>query len=439
MEEDTHNSLSPFAGITLEAILSPANLLEALKRVEANKGAPGIDGMSTEELRSYICLNPGMLTRMIREGKYRPSPVKRVSIPKEEEGKFRDLGIPTVIDRLVQQATAQVLDWHFDRTFSNRSYGFRRDTCAQFAVLEAARLANEGYRWVADIDLAKFFDTVNQSRLIRKLSDRIEDGRVVSLIHRMLRAGVEVEGKILPTNEGLAQGGPISPILANLYLDELDKELERRGHKFVRYADDLLILCRSRRAAERVMRSISDFIEKTMKLRVNRDKSRVAYITDETVKFLGHGFYQNSRSMEVTPCVHKRSKEKLKGTLKTILARNRERSIEEVKQTLKHKLRGWMNYFKYADNHFFCRSTDKWIRRRIRQILWKAWKKVKTRYKALRKLGKDHVTALMYANTRKSYWRVANSPILATSLTNEVLLKHDWSWLCCYAEKEVKV
>lgn len=432
MDKDTHNQTS-FPEITLEVILSQPYLVEALKRVEANKGAPGVDGMRTDQLREYICQHPGELTRAIKQGLYRPSPVKRVSIPKDERGKFRDLGIPTVIDRLVQQATALLLDMHFDKTFSNQSYGFRRGTNAQMAVLEVTRLANLGYRWTVDIDLAKFFDTVNQSRLMRKLADRIKDGRVLSLIHRMLRAGVEVEGEVLPTEEGLAQGGPISPILANLYLDELDKELEKRGHKFVRYADDLIILCKSKRAAQRTMSSVSKFLTEKMKLRVNQDKSKVAYIASPKVKFLGHGFYQNPKTGEVKPTVHEKSKKRLQKSIKVLLSRNRKCSIEEVKQNLINKLRGWMNYFKYAAKKSFTKDMDGWIRRRIRQLLWKTWKRVRTRYRALRKLGLDHLQAYVFANTRKSYWRIAESFILTTTLTNEVLRKNGWVWLSCYA------
>ena len=238
--DNTAQDQSAFTEITLEAILSRENLALALKRVEANKGAPGVDGMRTEELRDYIFEHPGELTSAILSGKYRPAPVKRVTIPKPEKGKFRNLGIPTVIDRLVQQAVAQKLSDSYDSTFSMSSYGFRPTRSAHDAIFKVMGEADQGYVWAVDMDLEKFFDTVNHSRLIRKLSERIKDGRVISLISRMLKSGVSVEGKVEESEVGLMQGGPLSPLLANIYLDELDKELERRGHRFARYADDLV-------------------------------------------------------------------------------------------------------------------------------------------------------------------------------------------------------
>ncbi len=309
-EEDTHN-LNLYASITLEAILEPTNLKEALKRVIANRGAPGVDGMEVGQLLDWIRSHPGQLTKAIKEGTYRPSPVKRASIPKEEPGKFRDLGIPTVIDRLVQQATAQVLDWAYDRDFSDRSFGFRRNMRAHHALRVITAEADQGYRWAVDMDLAKFFDTVNHSRLIRKLSLKIKDGRVISLIHKMLRSGVQIKGEIKPTEIGLMQGGPLSPLLANIYLDELDKELEKRGHRFARYADDLICIPQT--------------------------------------KFLGYGFYYSRTKREVRLTIHEKSKQKLKDTIRKLLSRSPKTSIESVKQLLAQKLRGWMNYFQLAD------------------------------------------------------------------------------------------
>ena len=424
--DNTAQDQSAFTEITLEAILSRENLALALKRVEANKGAPGVDGMRTEELRDYIFEHPGELTSAILSGKYRPAPVKRVTIPKPEKGKFRNLGIPTVIDRLVQQAVAQKLSDSYDSTFSMSSYGFRPTRSAHDAIFKVMGEADQGCVWAGDMGLEKFFDTVNHSRLIRKLPERIKDGRVISLISRMLKSGVSVEGKVEESEVGLMQGGPLSSLLANIYLDELDKELERRGHRFARYADDLVILCKSKRSAQRTLASVTRFIEGRMKLKVNETKTTVSYIT-RSVKFLGHGFYKTK--VGFFPTVHPKSKERLKNALREVLSRNRKKSIEDVKETLRKKLRGWCEYFKFAKYEKRSKETDEWIRRRIRQLLWKTWKRVRTRYSALRKLGCMHELALQWANTRKGYWRIANSPILAMTLNNDFLKNHGWCWL----------
>lgn len=424
--ENTAHTPPAFTGITLEAILSTENLLTALKRVESNRGAPGVDGMTTEEIRAYIFAHPGELRSAILTGKYRPSPVKRVSIPKPERGKYRDLGIPTVIDRLVQQAVAQILAYAYDNTFSVTSYGFRPMLGAQDAILKVVATADQEYEWAVDMDLEKFFDTVNHSRLIRKLSARIKDGRVLSLITRMLKSGVLIDGKVVKTEVGLMQGGPLSPLLANIYLDELDKELEARGHRFARYADDLIILCRSKRAALRTLDSVTRFVEGRMKLKVNRDKTSVCHLT-RGVKFLGHGFYKTKDGFY--PTLHQKAKDRLKDSLRMILSRNRKMGLDEVKEKLRHKIRGWCAYFKYAHYTAWQQDTDMWIRRRIRQLLWTTWKKVRTRRRALLQLGCDEETAHKWANTRKGAWRVAHSQILSTKLTNGILKKNGWCWL----------
>lgn len=388
--DNTAQDQSAFTEITLEAILSRENLTLALKRVEANKGAPGVDGMTTEELRKYIFEHPGELTSAILSGKYRPAPVKRVTIPKPEKGKYRNLGIPTVIDRLVQQAVAQKLSYSYDGTFSMSSFGFRPTRSAHDAIFKVMSEADQGYVWAVDMDLEKFFDTVNHSRLIRKLSTRIKDGRVISLITRMLKSGVWTQGKVEKSEVGLMQGGPLSPLLANIYLDELDKELEKRGHRFARYADDLVILCKSKRSAQRTLKSVTRFIEGRMKLKVNETKTTVSHIT-RGVKFLGHGFYKTKDGY--FPTVHPKSKERLKNALREILSRNRKQSIPVVKEMLNKKLRGWCEYFKFAKYEMWSKATDEWIRRRIRQLLWKTWKLVRTKYAALRKLGCTHCQA----------------------------------------------
>lgn len=424
--DNTAQDQSAFTEITLEAILSRENLTLALKRVEANKGAPGVDGMTTEELRKYIFEHPDELTSAILSGKYRPAPVKRVTIPKPEKGKYRNLGIPTVIDRLVQQAVAQKLSYSYDGTFSMSSFGFRPTRSAHDAIFKVMSEADQGYVWAVDMDLEKFFDTVNHSRLIRKLSTRIKDGRVISLITRMLKSGGWTQGKVEKSEVGLMQGGPLSPLLANIYLDELDKELEKRGHRFARYADDLVILCKSKRSAQRTLKSVTRFIEGRMKLKINETKTTDSHIT-RGVKFLGHGFYKTKDGY--FPTVHPKSKERLKNALREILSRNRKQSIPVVKEMLNKKLRGWCEYFKFAKYEKWSKATDEWIRRRIRQLLWKTWKLVRTKYAALRKLGCTHERAVQWANTRKSYWHIANSYILATTLNNDFLKTQGWSWL----------
>ena len=427
MENTSHTS-PDFAGITLEKILESSNLNAALKKVESNKGAPGVDGMKTDELRQYIIDHPGELRRVLQDGTYRPKPVKRVTIPKSEPGKFRELGIPTVIDRLVQQAVLQVLNLYYDTTFSTSSYGFRPFRDCKDAVLHCIRQTDEGKVWAVDVDLEKFFDTVNHSRLIRKLSTRIKDPRVISLIHRMLKSGIDTGNGVVASTVGLMQGGPLSPLLANIYLDELDKELEKRGHSFARYADDLIVLCSSKRAAERTLRSLTKLLEGRMLLKVNQAKSGVSYIT-YGVKFLGFGFYWNTKIKRIVPSVHRKSKVSFVNEVREVLSRNRKGSIEHIKKELREKLVGWNAYFKWASYDTWLKPTDQWIRRRIRQLLWKCWKKVRTRYKALRKLGCPHETALMWANSRKAYWHIANSQILATTLTNDFLKSKGWTWL----------
>ena len=419
-----------FKSITLESILDPANMMLALKRVESNHGAPGVDGMRTDELRAYIFGHPGELSKAIKDGTYRPSPVKRVTIPKPEKGKYRELGIPTVTDRLVQQAVAQVLSLHFETIFSFYSCGFRERKGAHDAILTTISHTDAGCRWAVDLDLEKFFDTVDHSRLIRKLSRYIEDSRVISLIHRMLKSGISTQNGITPSTVGLMQGGPLSPLLANVYLDELDKELERRGHRFVRYADDIIVLVKSRRAAERTLQNLTKIIEGRMRLKVNRDKSTVAHITCG-VKFLGHGF-NFQKGGRIVPTIHAKSKRRLMDSVRKILRRNTGRAIGIVKRELREKLRGWTGYFKLAAGRSWVHETDMWIRRRIRQLIWKLWKKIGMRRKGLMALGCSREQAYMWACTRKSYWHTANSPIQEITMTNEVLRRHGWSWMAMF-------
>lgn len=418
--------------IELETILERGNLNRAFKAVVANKGSAGVDGMEVGDLLAYLKVQGADLVKSIKEGRYKPSPVRRVFIPKEN-GEKRPLGIPTVVDRFVQQATAQVLMQEYESVFSDSSHGFRPKRSCSTAMDQALRHANEGYRWVVDLDLAKFFDTVKHSKLLQVMANRVKDRRVIRLIHRMLRAPVSQNGKTEKREIGTPQGGPVSPVLANILLNELDHELETRGHRFVRYADDMMIFCRSKKAAYRTLERIKPFIEGKLFLKVNEEKTKVRYIADSDVKFLGFGFWQQydkkSGGTVIKDRPHQKSLAKCKDKLRELTARNRGQSLDGFRRKLKEFVRGWMGYFGRSSLGNFVRNTDQWLRRRIRQIYWKQWKKVSMRYRALRRLGMSDSKAWEWANTRKSYWRVANSWILATTLTNDFLRSKGWMCL----------
>lgn len=400
----------------LEQILSPANLNAAYRRVLRNKGAGGIDEMQVESLKDYLIKEKDALIASILGGKYRPNPVRRVEIPKEN-GKKRQLGIPTVVDRVIQQAITQVLCPIYEKQFSASSYGFRPKRSAHQALQQCQRYITEGNKYAVDIDLEKFFDTVNQSKLVEVLSGTIKDGRVISLIHRYLQAGVVVGSKVEQTAVGVPQGGPLSPLLSNIMLNALDRELEKRGHRFVRYADDLLILCKSQRAAARTMESLILYIEQKLFLKVNRDKSTVSHLT--RVKFLGYSFYQ--RKGEGRLRIHLKSVEKMRTKIKELTSRSNGWGNVRRKENLKQYITGWVNYFKLADMQQLLVKVDEWYRRRLRMLLWKQWKQTKTKQNNLVKLGITKSKAWEYANSRKGYWHIANSWILSTSVTNKRL------------------
>jgi len=426
-ENNITNASSEEYGL-LEQILDPNNLNKAYKQVKKNKGSHGVDGMSTDALLEYLKQNGKALREAILDGKHRPSPVRRVEIPKDN-GKKRQLGIPTAVDRVIQQAIMQVLSPLYDATFSETSYGFRPKRSAHDALKKSIEYANEGYTYVVDMDLEKFFDVVNQSKMIEILSRTIKDGRVISLIHKYLRAGAIVDKKFEETQIGLAQGGNLSPLCSNIMLNELDKELERRGIRFVRYADDIMLFARSKRSATRIMAHILPFIENKLKLRVNKEKTKVAYIGH--VKYLGYGFY-SSKGSKIKLKVHRKSIEKMKNRVREITSRNKGISYEALKLELKQYVRGWVNYFKLADMKTLLESTDAWLRRRIRMFIWKRCKKIKTRYRLLKQLGYNHQNAIKYANTRKGYWTVAGSQILKCSLTDNLLRKAGYLFFLDY-------
>lgn len=400
----------------LEQIVSRNNLNEAFKRVKANKGSHGVDEMKVDELLQYLKENGETLKQSILDGTYRPNPVRRVEIPKEN-GKKRNLGIPTVVDRVIQQAIAQVLTPIYEKQFSENSFGFRPKRSAHDAIRRSQNNIEEGYKYVVDMDLEKYFDTVNQSKLVEILSRTIKDGRVISLIHKYLKAGVVVKHRFEETEIGVPQGGNLSPILSNIMLNELDKELENRGHRFVRYADDLLIFCKSKRSAERTLKNVLPFIERKLFLKVNREKTVVDEAT--RVKFLGFSFYQ--RNGETRVRIHPKSIAKMKDKIKELTSRSNGVGNEDRAKKLRRYIMGWVNYFKLADIKTLLQTTDEWMRRRIRMIYWKQWKRVRTKFERLKSLGIKEQKAWEYANTRKSYWRTSNSPILSKSLKNNTI------------------
>ncbi|MEX1029680.1 MAG: group II intron reverse transcriptase/maturase [Paenibacillaceae bacterium] len=398
----------------IQQLLSRENLLSALKRVEANKGSHGVDGMSVKALREHILQNWHQLRQAIEEGNYEPSPVRRVEIPKPDGKGVRLLGIPTVTDRFIQQAIAQVLNPVFDPQFSEHSYGFRPNRRGHDAVREAKQYMKEGYRWVVDLDLEKFFDRVNHDRLMAKLAEKVEDKMILKLIRKYLQSGVMINGVVMDTKEGTMQGGPLSPLLSNIVLDELDKELEERGHRFVRYADDCNIYVKTRKAGERVKESITAFIENRLKLKVNQDKSAVDRPWKR--KFLGFSFTWNKDpKVRISP----QSMKRVKSRIREITSRKKPLSMEQRIRELNQYLTGWGGYYVLADTPSVFQELDSWIRRRLRMCLWKQWKKPKTKVKRLVSLGIPKDKASEWGNTRKGYWRIAGSPILSRSLDNQ--------------------
>lgn len=411
----------------LEMILSPTNLNLAYQKVKQNKGSSGVDKMEVESLSGYLAQHKDNLIDTILKGKYRPNPVRRVEIPKED-GKMRSLGIPTVVDRVIQQAISQELGKLYEPKFSAHSYGFRPKRNAHQGLKKCQNYITEGYSFAVDMDLEKFFDTVNHSKLIELLSRTVKDKRVVSLIHRYLNGGVQIGQTFEPSNEGVPQGGPLSPLLSNIMLNELDKELEQRGHKFVRYADDFLILCKSKRGSERVMASITNFIEKKLYLKVNREKSQVSSIRG--IKFLGYSFYKLRGKCRLR--VHPKSITKMKAKLKELTSRSNGWGNERRKECLSQYIKGWINYFKLADMKQILLRTDEWYRRRLRMVIWKQWKRIRTKMTNLIKLGVTKSKAYEWANTRKGYWHTSNSFVLHTTITTERLQMSGYVFLSDY-------
>ncbi|AIM16219.1 DNA polymerase [Bacillus sp. X1(2014)] len=396
----------------LNQILSRENMLLALQRVEKNKGSHGVDRMPVQNLRQHIVENWISIKEAILKGTYEPMPVRRVEIPKPDGG-VRLLGIPTVTDRLIQQAIAQVLSRIYDPMFSEHSYGFRSNRSAHDAVRKAKGYIRDGYRWVVDMDLEKFFDRVNHDRLMSTLAKTIKEKPLLKLIRKYLQAGVMINGVVSRTEEGTPQGGPLSPLLSNIVLDELDKELEKRGHKFVLYADDCNIYVKSKRAGERTMASVKRFIEGKLRLKVNEKKSAVDRPWKR--KFLGFSF---TPSKEPKVRIAKQSLKRMKKKVREITSRKIPYPMEYRIKKLNQYLLGWCGYFALVDTKSIFEDLDGWIRRRLRMCLWKNWKTSKTRIRNLIKLGVPEWKAYEWGNSRKGYWRISKSPILHRTLGN---------------------
>lgn len=399
-------------GSVWEQVFARANLFAALDRVEKNAGAPGSDGLRVDELRSYL-KDHWLETRASLDAEtYRPAPVHRVEIPKPDGG-VRLLGIPTVLDRLIQQALAQALSPLFEPRFSAHSYGFRPGRSAHQAVQAAQAYVQEGYDWVVDIDLEKFFDRVNHDMLMARVARVVKDKRVLRLIRRYLESGVLVNGVVHDTDEGTPQGGPLSPLLANILLDDLDQELERRGHRFVRYADDCNIYVQSQRAGGRVLDSVRQFLEQKLKLKVNEKKSAVARAGRR--KFLGFSFLKRDGAMRVR--VASQALERMKEKLRHLTRRTRHGLLDEILSEINRQVVGWVGYFRLADTPSVFAELDEWLRRRLRQLIWKRWKRGKTRWRELVKLGVPPKMAGLGA-LGKSPWHMAASPVVNMALSN---------------------
>ncbi len=396
----------------MEEVIERGNLREALRRVKANKGSPGVDGMRVDELAGYLKEHWPAIREHLLSGTYKPQPVKRVEIAKPGGG-IRKLGIPTVLDRFIQQAVMQVLQRRWDRTFSQHSYGFRPKRSAHQAVAQAQQYLTEGYRWVVDIDLEKFFDRVNHDKLMGEVAKRITDKRVLKLIRAYLKAGVMEAGLVSAMEQGTPQGGPLSPLLSNIVLDELDRELERRGHRFVRYADDCNLYVRSQRAGLRVMESLVNFIMVRLKLRVNSEKSAVGRPWER--KFLGFSFTSNREPRRrIAPQAVKRFKERVR----EMTRRTRGVSLEEMVKQLTVYLRGWQEYFGFCQTPSILQGFDEWVRHRLRATAWKQWKQGRRRFAELRKRGVGKNLAAQTAGSAHGPWRLANSPALNMALPN---------------------
>lgn len=403
----------------LERILERENLNRAYKQVKRNHGAPGIDGMTVENALLWIRENREELLQSIREGSYKPSPVRRKEIPKPDGG-VRKLGIPTVVDRVIQQAIAQKLQPIYEPFFSDGSYGYRPKRSAQQAIQKVKSYAEQGYGYAVEIDLSKYFDTLNHELLLNLLRRQIHDERVTQLIKKYLKSGVMEGGTFIRTEEGSPQGGPLSPLLSNVYLNEFDQEMERRNVKVIRYADDIVVLAKSKRAAGRLLESCRRYLEGKLKLKMNAQKSKdVSVLAIKHFKFLGFCLGKSGKGVYIR--AHRESLAKAKRKLKQLTRRNQGRNVRKVMENVKSFIRGWIGYYYVADIKRTLMRWNEWLRRRLRMYIWKQWKKPRTRITNLKKLGVPEWQAYQWGNTRLGYWRIAGSAVLCCSITNEKL------------------
>ncbi|RRJ66879.1 group II intron reverse transcriptase/maturase [Paenibacillus oralis] len=406
----------------LERILGRDNLNKAYKQVKSNHGAPGIDGMTVEEALPWLRENRNELLQSIREGRYKPSPVRRKEIPKPDGSGVRKLGIPTVVDRVIQQAIAQQLQPLFERLFSEGSYGYRPRRSAQQAIQQVKAYAEQGYSHAVEIDLSKYFDTLNHELLMSLLRKQVQDKRVTDLIKKYLKSGVMENGVHCKTEEGSPQGGPLSPLLANIYLNEFDQEMRSRGVIVIRYADDIVVLAKSKRAATRLLESCRKYLENKLRLQMNARKSKVvSAVARKHFKFLGFALGKNGSGVFIR--VHPQSLAKAKKKLKELTSRSQGRNVRQVMEKVKVYIRGWIGYYYVADMKRILQSWNEWLRRRVRMYIWKQWKKPKTKVQNLRKLGVPEWQAYPWGNTRLGYWRIAGSAVLQRSVTNEKLAR----------------